>query len=367
MLEYIEQIRELYSEDPTWRWFELIAFAGLITFLIKIILKIIVSRVRKIALKSFSADQGFVIGLINGLKSGVIFIWIFYVSSADLAITSPVKKGFQTIVVLASLYQFSIWGFQFIEIWRQRVLKRRIEQDPSSSAALGLLHTAIKVAFVTVLLLIGLSNLGVNISALMAGLGVGGIAVALAAQNVLGDLLASLSIVLDKPFVVGDFIITGNEKGTVEHIGIKSTRLRSLSGEELILPNKDLLESRVQNFKRMWQRRVVQKFGVIYSTPVEKLEQIPRWIGEIVSKEPKLRFERCHFMGYGTSSLDFELVFFVSAPEYNICLDVQQNVLLDIYKKFSEEKVEFALPTQTLYIEKLSKRLTNNRESIVPN
>ena len=163
--------------------------------------------------------------------------------------------------------QVAIWGFYVIKNWRQIYLDQRVKKDPSSSAALGLLFTAVQVTFLIVLVLIGLSNLGVDITALLAGLGVGGIAVALAAQNILGDLLASLSIVLDKPFVVGDFIVAGSEKGTVEHIGIKTTRLRSLSGEELIFSNKDLLESRVQNFKRMWVRRVVQSFVVVYSTP----------------------------------------------------------------------------------------------------
>jgi small-conductance mechanosensitive channel len=207
--------------------------------------------------------------------------------------------------------------------------------------------------FLVVVVLIGLSNLGVDITALIAGLGVGGIAVALAAQNVLGDLLASLSIVLDKPFVIGDFIVAGDYKGTVENIGIKTTRLRSLSGEEIVLSNKDLLESRIQNFKRMWRRRVVLKVGVIYSTTAEVLEKIPVWMKAIVTSEAKLDFDRCHFSGFGASSLDFEMVFFVNDSDYNLYMDIQQRVMLSIFKKFNEEKVEFAFPTQSLFIEKL--------------
>src|SRR5690606_19671212 len=143
---------------------------------------------------------------------------------------------------------------------------------------LGLIYVTVRVLFVVVLILIGLSNMGVDVAALVAGLGIGGIAIALAAQNVLGDLLASLSIVLDKPFTIGDFIVAGSEMGTVENIGVKTTRIRSLSGEELVFSNKDLLESRVRNYKRMWQRRVEQKFSVVHATDVEKLAQIPVWV-----------------------------------------------------------------------------------------
>lgn len=247
-------------------------------------------------------------------------------------------------------------GAASLRNWKKSVLNKKIEHDPSSAAALGLFYTATQAVFIVVLILIGLSNLGINISALLAGLGVGGIAVALAAQNVLGDLLASLSIVLDKPFVVGDFIIAGTEMGTVEQIGIKTTRLRSLSGEEVVLSNKDLLESRIRNYKRMWQRRVVQKFRVIYSTPAPVLEQIPGWVKEIIGRYDKLRFDRCHFANYGASSLDFEFVFFVLDSDYNVFMDFQQKVLLDIFRKFAENGVEFAFPTQSIYVEKLPEK-----------
>jgi small-conductance mechanosensitive channel len=165
-------------------------------------------------------------------------------------------------------------------------------------------------------------------------------------------LLASLSIVFDKPFVIGDLIYVGNEKGTVEHIGIKTTRVRSLSGEELIFSNKDLLESRIQNFKRMSERRGVLNIGVTYSTPADKLEMIPIWIRAIVENINNLRFERCHFSNYGNSSLDFEIVFWVMDPEFQIYMDLKQALLIGIFKKFQLENIEFAYPTQTLIVEK---------------
>lgn len=217
------------------------------------------------------------------------------------------------------------------------------------------MYTVIQTVFLSFIILMSLSSLGINISALVTGLGVGGIAVALAAQNVLGDLLASLSIVLDKPFVVGDLIVTRTEKGTVEHIGIKTTRLRSVSGEQLILSNKDLLESRVQNFKSLKERRVLQGFGVTYSTSANVLEEIPEMVKKIVTSYEKLRFDRCHFIKYGASSLDFEVVFFVLDSDYTLYMDHQQKILLAIFREFENRGIEFAFPTETIYIEKIPK------------
>jgi small-conductance mechanosensitive channel len=205
------------------------------------------------------------------------------------------------------------------------------------------------VVWAAVLLLL-LDNLGVNVTTLIAGLGVGGIAVALAAQNVLGDLFASLSIVLDKPFVVGDFIAVADFMGSVEHVGLKTTRLRSLSGEQVIFSNTDLLGSRIRNYGRMFERRVVSSIGVTYQTPAAKLRRIPEIIREIVQGQSKVRFDRAHFHKLGDSSLGFEFVYYVLTADYNHYMDVQQNINLALLEKLAEEGVEFAYPTQTLFV-----------------
>ena len=204
--------------------------------------------------------------------------------------------------------------------------------------------------WIIVLLLI-LDNLGVNITGLVAGLGIGGIAVALALQNILGDLFASLSIVLDKPFVIGDFVVVDSLSGTIEHIGLKTTRIRSLSGEQLIFSNNDLLKSRVHNYKRMSERRIVFSFGVVYQTPLEKLKAIKEIVSDIITKEEKARLDRVHFKEYGDSSLNFEVVYFVNDPDYNIYMDVQEAINLEIFRRFQEEGIEFAYPTRTLFIQ----------------
>lgn len=349
----IEQTQLLFAENPAWRWVAITLISGFIALTAKLILKIVARRLRSFSSRTQAVWDDVGVDLVEGLKTGVIFAWAFFLLAKPLNPSASTQRALLIAIVVISIFQVGIWGIHLLRTWNNTVLKKKIEADPSSTAALGLLYTAAQTAFISIIILIGLSNLGINISALLAGLGVGGIAVALAAQNVLGDLLASLSIVLDKPFVVGDFIVADSEKGVVEHIGIKTTRLRSLSGEQLVLSNKDLLESRIHNYKRMWQRRVVQSFGVVYSTPADVLEKIPVWVKGFVDGHEKLKFDRCHFSGYGASSLDFELVFFVSDPEYNVYMDLQQKVLLDIFRKFAQEGVDFAFPTQSLYIEKL--------------
>lgn len=348
--EWLEQI---FTAKDLTSWFVITILILFSTLAIKLILRLISSRLRILTDKTASVWDDVGVDIIEGLNSVVIFVWIFFISTKALNPSATLLHKVTSIaVVVLSIFQIGIWGHHLIRSWRNNVLNKKIEEDPSSSAAIGLLYTAIQTTFIAVIVLIGLSNLGVDIGALLAGLGVGGIAVALAAQNVLGDLLASLSIVLDKPFVVGDYIVAGSEKGTIEHIGIKTTRLRSVSGEELILSNKDLLESRIHNHKRMWRRRAVINFGVVYTTPADVLECIPGWVKNFVEQDEKLLFERCHFVKYGESSLDFELVFFVLDSDYNLFMNFQQKLLLDIFRKFSEEKVDFAFPTQSLIINK---------------
>ena len=174
---------------------------------------------------------------------------------------------------------------------------------------------------------------------------------ALAVQNILGDLFASLSIVLDKPFVVGDFLAVGEHLGSVEKIGLKTTRLRSLSGEQLVFSNTDLLKSRIKNYGRMFERRVAFKIGVTYETPREKLKRIPRIIREIIQGRENTRFDRSHFQEYGAYSLNFETVYYVLSPDYAVYMDIQQDIYFELHERLEQEGVEFAYPTQKLFLE----------------
>jgi len=217
---------------------------------------------------------------------------------------------------------------------------------------LGLLNFAVRAVLWTGVLLLALDNLGVHVTTLITGIGIGGVAIALAIQNILGDLFASLSIILDKPFMIGDFIIVDDFLGTVEHIGLKTTRLRSLSGEQLVFANSDLLKSRIRNYKRMAERRIVFSIGVVYQTAPEKLAGITGFIRDIIEGQPQARFDRAHFKGFGSSSLDFEIVYWVTSPDYNLYMDIQQAINLALFRRLQSEGIEFAYPTQTLFLER---------------
>ena len=228
--------------------------------------------------------------------------------------------------------------------------QHREEDDPGMATAIGAMGFIATLGLWTILVLTALDSFGIEITALVASLGIGGVAVALALQNVLGDLFASLSIVLDKPFVLGDFIIVGDFMGTVEHVGLKTTRIRSLSGEQLVFSNSDLLSSRIRNYKRMNERRALFSVGVTYDTPADKLRKIPEIIRTAVEDQENTRFDRSHFKQYGPSSLDFETVYYMLVPDYNAYMDTQQAINLRIFERFAEEGLEFAFPTRTVHL-----------------
>jgi len=224
--------------------------------------------------------------------------------------------------------------------------------DPGTETAGQMLSLVARILFWTLGLLFVLANLGIEITSLIAGLGIGGIAVGLALQSILGDLFSSFAIYFDKPFQVGDFIIVGDHMGTVERIGIKTTRLRALQGEEIVFANSELTSARVHNYKRMAERRVVFSFGVQYETPQELVERIPTLVTDIVHGIEGARLERAHFAAFGDSALTFEVVYHVLAGDYTVYMDIQQSVNLRLLETFAREGIEFAYPTQTLYLRK---------------
>ena len=259
---------------------------------------------------------------------------------------------FGRLLIIGMLVQFGIWAVAGLGRFMQLRREKQLEEDASTVAAMDVVSFLIRVSVWAIVFLLVLDNLGVNITALVAGLGVGGIAVALAAQNIISDLFASLSIVLDRPFVLGDFLAIDELYGNVEKVGLKTTRVRSLSGEQLVFSNNDLLNSRIRNYGQMVERRIVFSIGVIYQTPYEKLEQVPRIIEDIIVKQELARFDRAHFKQYGDYSLNFEIVYYVESSEYRLYMDIQQAVNLEIFRRFAEAGIEFAYPTQTLFVDR---------------
>jgi len=255
-----------------------------------------------------------------------------------------------TVATIALFWQAGLWVSTAAMAWLDHRRALMLVEDKAAAGSIGVLRFVARAAIWTLVLLLTLDNLGIDVTTLIAGLGIGGIAVALALQNVLGDLLASLSITLDRPFVVGDFLIVGEHMGTVEFIGIKSTRVRSLTGEQIVMSNSDLLSSRLRNYGRMQERRVVFTLGVTYETPREKLARIPDLLRTLVEAQDGVRFDRAHFAKYGAFSLDFEVVYYVLSADYNRYMDLQQSINFRIHEAFEGLGVQFAYPTQTLWM-----------------
>lgn len=284
-------------------------------------------------------------------KTRLWLILVVAVFAASIALTLPgqARLVLRHSASIAVAIQVGIWASAGIAFWVGRFVERAAGEDPAAVTTVSALSFVGRLGVWLVVLLLILDNLGVEVTALLTGLGIGGIAVALAVQNILGDLFASLSIILDRPFVVGDFLTLDDYKGTVEHVGLKTTRLRSINGEQLVIANSDLLESRLRNFGRMSDRRANFTIGVTYDTPPEKLAALPGWIREIVERQPETRFDRSHLTRFGASSIDFETVFYMTVPEYAAYMDTQQTINLDLLERLSSEGVEFAYPTQVVY------------------
>jgi small-conductance mechanosensitive channel len=230
------------------------------------------------------------------------------------------------------------------QYWRKR------RQGETGKMTLHWMNILARVTIWGLLAILLLQNIGVKIDALIAGLGVGGLAIAFAAQVVLEDVFCYFTIFLDRPFEIGDFIVSGEQMGTVEHIGVKTTRLRTLEGEQLILSNKDLTGSRIRNYKTMEQRRVLFTLGVTYQTSAETLAEIPAILRQIVDGVEGASFTRAHFFSFGDSSLNFEVVYYVLSSDYDRYMDVRHRINLQIKAVFDQRGIDFAYPTQTLFV-----------------
>lgn len=281
----------------------------------------------------------------------------FVLWAVGLALATPlapihVGHVVRYIVVLAVGMQLLITSSQIIgPVAAHFLFRNSAEENQTARNALDIL---VKVTLWVVIALLILENLGVKIGTLIAGLGVGGIAIGLALQNVASDLFASLSIMLDKPFQVGDYILLNTFSGTVERVGIKSTRLRALTGEELILPNTDLTVGSIHNYRNMDERRIVFQIGVTYDTPSDVVKDIPALLKGIIESKASTRFDRAHFQGFGPSSLDFQIVYYVLSRDYYLFMDLQQSINLEILEEFNQRGIAFAFPTQTIIMDSAS-------------
>ncbi|MCG2713483.1 MAG: mechanosensitive ion channel family protein [Candidatus Omnitrophica bacterium] len=318
---------------------------------VKVVIRFMIKRLKKFAERTTTKFDDFLIKILEKIGLPALYISCFYVSAKTLKLPS----GAGTLINALEMIIITFFAARIVVMlagWGINTYLVKKQQDPTVVRSLDGMLWAVKILIWVLAIVILLDNLGYKVSTLIAGLGIGGIAVAIAAQALLKDFFSYFSIVFDHPFKIGDFIIIGDFMGTVEYIGIKTTRIRSLGGEQVIFSNTDLTDSRVRNYRLMEKRRVLFRIGVTYQTSLNQLKEIPKIIEQIIKNTKDAAFDRAHFFSYGDFSLIFEVVYFVSSPDYNKYMDIQQEINFAIKEEFEKRGIEFAYPTQTLFVTK---------------
>lgn len=326
-----------------------IFIVGLI--LVKILEKIVLYRFKKWAERTETTIDDLLIKSIEKSIIPLLYFGVFYSAITSLTLAARVSK----VIEIASLFLVTFFIVRFISssiMFTISYFIKKQERGEEKARQLRGMTVLINIFVWVIGIVFLMDNLGFNISAIVAGLGIGGIAIALAAQAILGDLFSYFVIFFDRPFEIGDYITVQDKAGTVEYTGIKTTRIRALNGEQLVFSNTDLTNSRLHNFKKMRERRVLFKLAFVYQTTAAQLEEIPKIVRQIIEKQNDVRFDRGHFTSYGEFSLNFEFVYFVISGDYNKYMDTHQSINLEIYKEFEKRGIEFAYPTQTLYLNK---------------
>ena len=321
---------------------------------VKVIRSISFRNLKKWAARTDNIYDDAIIRIIERDLVPIAYLGIGYLAINNLSLHPILDRVIESLVIIVA----TIFGVRLFTASVEYLIKlywvMYHRENINIEQSINALLPAIRVLIWLIGIIFLLDNLGFNISAVVTSLGIGGVAIALASQGVLQDLFSYFSILLDRPFELGDFIIVGDYLGTVEYVGIKTTRLRSIDGEEIVIANTDLTGSRIRNFKRMRQRRIVFKFGVVYKTTSEQLAKIPVLIESIINNTENTTCDRAHFSGYGEYSLDFEVVYFVNTNDYDIYMDAQQQINLKIKTEFAKNNLEFAYPTQVNYLNNLN-------------
>ncbi|MBX3385853.1 MAG: mechanosensitive ion channel family protein [Phycisphaeraceae bacterium] len=341
--------------NPLLNWLVAIAILLLSLLVVRIVREVLAQRLERIAARTNLKWDDALVRVLKDIRLWLVFPALVFAASSLLLIPYSVHRVLHVLAMVGIAAQLILASRIVVDSILDVIVSRSRDNDgqpdPALAGSLSVLRVALLGLLIIIVVLLALDNLGVEITPMLTGLGIGGIAVALAVQNILGDLFSSLTILLDKPFTVGDFIIVGDKMGTVEKIGIKSTRVRALSGEQLIFSNGDLLSSRIQNFRRMQERRAIFNVGVVYETPPEKLRKVAGIIKEAIEHQkgdgevPVVRFDRCHFKNFGDYSLNFEAVFYVHNRDMAVYLNIQQAINLELFERFRAEGISFAYPT----------------------
>lgn len=342
---------QLFLNNTSAHWLSALLAAAAFLVVLYLLRRVVLYRLRRVASSTETLIDDFLVDVLSATRLLLASAVSLYIASLFLVLPSNMEKVVDRTVVGLMLLQCGFWATRGADFWlSHRFAQGDVSEKGAREMTRALLSFIGRVALWSLVALLILDNLGLNVTALIASLGIGGIAVALAVQNILGDLFASLSIAIDKPFVIGDFITVDDLMGTVEHVGLKTSRIRGLGGEQIIFSNNDLLKSRIRNFKRMQERRVVFAIGVTYGTAEPALKMIPDLIRQAIEAQPMARFDRAHFKGFGAFSLDFEAVYYVREPDYTVYMDAQQVINLQLVRDFAAHGIRFAIPAQTLHI-----------------
>lgn len=353
----LDALEELLRSNSPSAWLIAGIVAVAIWSVLGVVRRIVAARYKKFSTSQQRMPLRLLAYLIGHTKQFLFFAVALDVAQTGLVLPDRLQRLISNIVTILLLLQFGLWASRAVQFYLESKTVER-GADQTFAGSLDIINFVSRMLIWSLLILVALSNLGVNITALLAGLGVGGVAVALALQNVLGDLFASLSIALDKPFVIGDRLELDAYAGKVEHIGIKTTRLRSDSGEQIILSNADILKSRVRNYGRALEQRALTVIRVSYKTPSDKLRSIPSLLESIVREQATARFERCYLKTLGDSALHFELSYFALQPAVNPLPNLQQAVNFRIIDELRRLEVELDSPTGHV--------LLSRRERIAP-
>ncbi|RJR14916.1 mechanosensitive ion channel family protein [Candidatus Microgenomates bacterium] len=325
-------------------------FLLLMTF--RILQKVILTRLERIAEHTKTTLDDVFIHIVRTLRPQFYIFLAFYVSVTLLQLPENVTQFLQAVLFIVIIYQL----IGAVQIFIDYIGARHIKPNVEHSEAVDVLKLISKIVLWSIGILLILSNLGVNITSLIAGLGIGGIAVALAVQNILGDLLSSFAIYFDKPFQLGDFIIVGDKMGVVKHIGVKTTRIQALQGEELVIPNQQLTSSQIQNFKKMEKRRVPFKINLSLDTPLGKAKQFPKDVEAFLQKMDDIVFDRAHLLSIGQYALEYEIVYYVMGGDYTKYMDIQQDINWHILQILEKDKISLAIPARYIRMQNVNKK-----------
>ncbi|WP_233236662.1 mechanosensitive ion channel family protein [Bordetella sp. LUAb4] len=330
-----------------WGYAVIATVLGFVVF--TYLLRFVIDRAHALARRTRSRHADMLVDVLRGTSKTTLFVAAVIVGAKFLPLTERWDSRLDHLWFLVIGFQFALWINRGVGIWTARRLAATGEVIHNPVITTMTAWT-LRALLWSILLLAVLANMGVNITAFVASLGVGGVAVALAVQSILSDLFASLAIGLDKPFELGDFVVFNDIAGSIEHIGLKTTRIRSLSGEQIVCGNTELLKNTLHNYKRMSERRILFTFGVSYDARPEQLRQVPEMIRQAVAAAGDTRFDRAHFKGFGTQDLTYEVVYYVTDPSYNLYMDVQQKVNLDIMEGLDRLGLAFALPVRNVHV-----------------